>query len=101
MWNVNAARVIHVHIFDPVSCESVTHIVPPPIPMSAYQAVAANMPFFLVEEQVDNRVEGGDFDNVKSVSQMDKKKGIAEEPSFDPNHPTMCKRCEKRLCDCM
>ncbi|KAJ5377689.1 uncharacterized protein N7496_005098 [Penicillium cataractarum] len=67
-WNIDAARLINIHILDPVSCESVTHIVPPPIPMSAYEAVLSNLPFFVVEEQIDNRLEGGDFDNVKSVT---------------------------------
>lgn len=92
---------MHVHILDPVSCEEVTHIVPPPVPLSAQEAVASNLPFFVVEEQVDNRLDGGDFNQVHSVSQMDKINGVASEPSFDPSQPTMCKSCEKRLCDCM
>ncbi|KAJ5460085.1 uncharacterized protein N7458_001637 [Penicillium daleae] len=100
-WNINAARLINIHILDPVSCESVTHIVPPPIPMSAYEAILAKLPFFVVSEQIDNRLEGGDFDNVKSVSKMDETKGIASEPSLDPNQPIMCSSCEKRLCDCV
>ena len=63
--------------------------------------VEANMPFFVVEEQVDNRVDGGDFGNVMSVSAMDKEKGVTVEPGFDPSKPKMCKECETRLCDCM
>lgn len=97
MWNVDAARPINFHILDPISCESVTHLVPPPIPMNAYVAVLANMAFFVVEEQIDDRVEGGDFDNIKSVSKMDETKGIAFEPSLDPNQPTMCSSCEKTV----
>ncbi|OOQ82021.1 hypothetical protein PEBR_40658 [Penicillium brasilianum] len=89
-WNVDAARQINIHILDPASCESVTHIVPPPIPMSAYEAVLSKLPFFVVEEQIDNRLEGGDFDNVKSVSKMDETKGLVSEPSLDPNQPTIC-----------
>ncbi|KAJ5162286.1 hypothetical protein N7492_007678 [Penicillium capsulatum] len=101
IWNVPAARVIHVHILDPVSCEEVTHVVPPPVPPSAYEAAASKLPFFVMEEQVDNRVDGGDFEQVHSVSQMDQIKGISSEPTFDPSQPTMCRSCEKRLCDCM
>lgn len=101
MWNVNAARLINIHILDPISCESVTHIVPPPIPMSVHDAVLAKLPFFVVEEQIDNRLEGGDFDNVKSVSKTDEAKGIASEPTLDPNQPVMCSSCERRLCDCV
>jgi hypothetical protein len=101
MWNVDAARLINIHILDPASCESVTHIVPPPIPMSVYEAIQAELPFFAVEEQIDNRLEGGGFDNVKSVSKMDETKGITSEPYLDPNQPAMCSSCEKRLCDCV
>jgi hypothetical protein len=79
----------------------VTHIVPPPPPIDAMGYVEANMPFFVVEEQVDNRVDGGDFDNVISVSAMDKEKGVTVGPAFDPSKPKMCKECEMRLCDCM
>lgn len=69
--------------------------------MEAYEYISAKLPFFVVEEQINNRLSGGDFDNVKSVSQMDEIKGINSEPTFDPSLPTMCKNCEKRLCDCM
>jgi hypothetical protein len=69
--------------------------------MDAKGYVQAKMPFFVVETQVDNRVEGGDFRDVISVSAMDKKKGVTTEPEFDPSKPKMCKECETRLCDCM
>lgn len=59
------------------------------------------MPFFVVEEQVDNRLDGGDFDNVISVSAMDKEKVVTTEQSFDPSRPRSCGQCETRLCDCM
>lgn len=101
IWDVAAARVINIHILDPASCEQVTHIVPPPVPISAYKAIEAQLPFFVVEEQIDNRVEGGDFANVKSVAQMDEAKGVSGEPSSDPDVSTMCQSCEKRLCDCV
>ena len=93
--------MVHVHILDPIGYEKVTHIVPPPPPISTEEYVEANMPFFVVEEQVENRVEGGDFGNVISVSAMDKEKGATTEPEFDPKKPKMCKECETRLCDCM
>lgn len=57
--------------------------------------------FYVVEEQIDNHVEGGDFDNVKSVSQMDKQIGVSVEEEFDPKKPKMCVTCAIRLCDCM
>ncbi len=78
-----------------------THIVPPPPPIDAAEYAKANLPFYVVEEQVDNRVEGGDFNNIVSVSAMDKEQGVTAEPVFDPSKPRMCRECEVRLCDCM
>jgi hypothetical protein len=93
--------LVNIHILDPASCEAVTHIVPQPPPIDVAAYAEANMPFFVIEEQVDNRVDGGDFDNVISVSAMDNVKGVSTEPSLDPSKPSMCKVCEARLCDCM
>jgi hypothetical protein len=101
IWNHAAARILNVHILDPVSCEKVTHIVPNPPPIDAKAYTAAGGQYFVVEEKVDERLDGGDFDNVKSVSQMDQHVGISAEPEFDPTKPKMCTACELRLCDCM
>jgi hypothetical protein len=99
-WNTAAAKLVHIHILDPASCEAVTHVVPAPPPIDAMGYVEANMPFFVVEEQAENRVDGGDFENVISVSAMDRERGVATEPSLDPSKPTQCK-CAVRLCDCV
>lgn len=100
IWNLQKAKLMNVHILDPASCEQVTHIVPgPPIDAQAY--IDADLPFFVVEENADNRLDEGDFDQVVSVSEMDKKIGITTEPEFDPNKPKMCEECSLRLCDCM
>jgi hypothetical protein len=101
IWNHAAARILNVHILDPVSCEKVTHIVPKPPPIDAKAYTAAGGQYFVVEEKVDERLDGGDFDNVKSVSQMDQHVGISTEPEFDPTKPKICTACELRLCDCM
>jgi hypothetical protein len=78
----------------------VTHVVPPPPPIDAMGYVESIMAFFVVEEQVENRVDGGDFDNAISVSAMDKEKSASTEPSLDPSKPMQCK-CRVRLCDCV
>ncbi|RFU29847.1 hypothetical protein B7463_g6513, partial [Scytalidium lignicola] len=101
IWNTEAAYSVHIHILDPASCEAVTHVVPQPPPIDATTYTKANLPFFVVEEKADDRVDGGDFNNVKSVSAMDNAKGVATESSFDPSKPSMCKACETRLCDCI
>lgn len=100
-WNHAAARILHIHILDPVSCEKVTHIVPTPPNTDVKAYTEAGGQYFVVEEKVDERLDGGDFDNVKSVSQMDQHIGISTEPEFDPTKPKMCTTCELRLCDCM
>ncbi|CAN9264703.1 unnamed protein product [Alternaria alternata] len=101
IWNHAAARILHVHILDPISCEKVTHIVPTPPATDAKAYAEAGGQFFVVEEKTDARLDKGDFDNVKSVSQMDRHIGISTEPEFDPTKPKMCTTCELRLCDCM
>jgi hypothetical protein len=90
-----------VHILDPVSCEKVTHVVPKPPATDVKGYTEAGGQFFVVEEKADARLDKGDFDNVKSVSQMDQHIGISTEPEFDPKKPKMCVVCELRLCDCM
>ena len=100
-WNHAAARILHIHILDPVSCEQVTHIVPTPPSTDVKTYTEAGGKYFVVEEKVDERLDGGDFDNVKSVSQMDQHIGITTKPEFDPTKPKMCTTCELRLCDCM
>lgn len=100
IWNVQDAARMNVHILDPASCEEVTHIVQEP-PMSAQAYIDADLPFFVIEENVENRLDKGDFEQVVSVSEMDKKIGVTTEPSFDPNTPEMCEECSLRLCDCM
>lgn len=101
MWNHAAARIIHVHMIDPESCEKVTHVVPQPPPVAVEDYIKDGGQFYVIEEKVDERLPGGDFDNVKSVSQMDKHVGITTDTEFDPTKPKMCTTCERRLCDCM
>jgi hypothetical protein len=100
VWNTAASKLIHVHILDPAICESVTHIVSAPPPIDAETYAKTELPLYVVEERPDERLEGGDFDNVKSVSAMDKHKGLIEEHPLDPTLLTECK-CGVRLCDCV
>lgn len=99
IWNTAASKLVHIHILDPASCEAVTHIVPAPPPIDAETHAKQNHAFYVVEEQQDNRLGGGDFDNVKSVSAVDEERGTTEQ-SLDPTKPTPC-QCEIRLCDCV
>ncbi|KIW90986.1 uncharacterized protein Z519_08769 [Cladophialophora bantiana CBS 173.52] len=94
-----AARLVHAHILDPASSEAVTHIVPPRPPTDAIGYIKEDGSFFVVEEQPENRVEDGDFDNVKSVSGMDKDQAVEPESSLDPTQAAQCK-CGIRFCDC-
>lgn len=107
IWNHASARIINIHILDPASCERVTHIVPQPPTLDAKAYAEAGGEFYVVEEQTESRVEGGDFGDIKSVSAMDKAKleermGKEEgEDEFNPLEPRICKNCDVRLCDCV
>lgn len=69
--------------------------------MDAQTYIDAKLPFFVVEEDADNRLDEGNLDQVASVSEMDKKIGVGTESDFDPNKPNMCEECSLRLCDCL
>ncbi|KAF2021493.1 hypothetical protein BU24DRAFT_417132 [Aaosphaeria arxii CBS 175.79] len=103
IWNHGASHTLNVHIFSPPDFEAITHIVPAPPPPSAEDYAKKGGAFYVVEEKVDDRVEGGDFEGVDSVSKIDKKKlaEAKEDDEFDPKKPVMCKVCEIRLCDCI
>ncbi|KAI4919452.1 hypothetical protein J4E90_001586 [Alternaria incomplexa] len=98
-WNHAAARILHIHILDPVSCEQVTHIVPTPPSTDVKAYTEAGGKYFVVEEKVDERLDGGDFDNVKSVGQMDQHIGISTEPEFDPTKPKIIRPCDHQFCN--
>lgn len=73
---------------------------PPPIDAKSYAKGGGK--FYVVEEQVDNRVDGGDFEGLKSVSEMDEHVGVqGEQEEFDPRKSRSCPSCVVRLCDCM
>ena len=104
IWNASRTRLINLHIFSPASFEAVTHIVPPETPITARAYADAGLPFYVVEEDIENRLDGSDtLDAVKSVSQMDKQIGVDDcgAPSLDTKAPKRCGVCKIRLCDCM
>ncbi|RAR04564.1 methionyl-trna formyltransferase [Stemphylium lycopersici] len=57
-----------VVLLSPTKTQGTRH--PPLVHVEEYTQVGGQ--FFVVEEKVDDRLDGGDFDNVKSVSRMDK-----------------------------
>ncbi|KAI4960067.1 hypothetical protein J4E86_001686 [Alternaria arbusti] len=98
-WNYAATRILNIHILDPITCEKVTHIVPRPPPIDAKAYTEAGGQYFVVEEKVDERLDRGAFDNVKSVSQMDQHIGISTEPEFDPTKPKIIRPCDHQFCN--
>ena len=67
IWNHAAACILHVHILDPISCENMTHVVSRPPPKDPKAYIEAFGQFFVVEEKVDERLDGGDFDNLGRI----------------------------------
>jgi len=103
-WNTSRTRLTNIHIFSPASFEAVTHIVPHDVPITAKDYVDAGLPFFVVEEDTENRIDGSEtLDAVKSVSEMDKQIGVdtTGASSADTKVPKQCGICKVRLCDCM
>jgi hypothetical protein len=69
LWNASRTRMINVHIFSPNTFEALTHIVPHPTPISAAAYASEGLPFFVVEEDPDNRLDGSEtLASVMSVS---------------------------------
>jgi hypothetical protein len=104
LWNASRTRMINVHIFSPTTFEELTHIVPHPTPISAAAYAAEGLPFFAVEEDPDNRLDGSEtLAAVKSVSQMDEAVGVdcSGASSADTKLPKRCTICKTKLCDCM
>jgi len=104
IWNKPRTHLINVYILDSFTFEAVTHIVPPPTPITAKRYKDQGLPLFLLEEKVDSRLDGGNpLKGVKSVGMMDKEIGINDvfDDTFDPLKPKKCQTCGFRLCDCM
>ncbi len=106
IWNTSRSRMLNVHIFDSWTFEAITHIMAPPTPITAEHYTQLGLPFFVIEEEMDQRINGGDaLKGVKSVSAMDKKVGLGGEKQQDAAmnkvEPGICKGCSIRLTDCM
>ena len=104
IWNKSNTRLVNIHILNSFTFEEVTHIVPPPTPITANMYDDLKLPVFLLEEELNDRVDGGNsLKGIQSVSAMDKKMGIDGSPdtTFNPLKPKKCGTCEVRLCDCM
>jgi hypothetical protein len=104
IWNKSRTRFVNMHILDSFTFEAVTHIVPPPPLITVKTYKDLGLPVFLLEEEVDGRVDAGNpLKGVKSVSMMDKEMGIdsSSEVTFDLLKPKKSRTFEARLCDCM
>ncbi|RDW90048.1 RING finger protein [Aspergillus mulundensis] len=103
IWNTSRKKLLDIHILHPLDFEAVTHIVPPPTPITKEEYIAAGIPFYAVEEDPDERLDGSTvLAGVKSVSAMDEDVGVqSSDTNFDPLKPKRCAKCAVRLCDCM
>ncbi|THC94159.1 hypothetical protein EYZ11_006367 [Aspergillus tanneri] len=104
IWNKASAKLLNFQILHPLDFETLTHIVPPSTPITAEEYIKAELPFFVVEEDTDQRLGGAAaLTEVKSISAMDKHVGVdnASDNQFDPLKPKRCGTCAIRLRDCM
>lgn len=104
IWNKSRTRLVNIQIFDSLTFEAVTHIVPPMTPITAQTYIDAGLPLFAIEEEVDRRLDGEEnLKGVKSVSMMDEVVGIGSgsDAEINPSKPKKCEICGIRLCDCV
>lgn len=104
IWNTARTSLINVHILSPDTFEAITHICAHPTPITAKDYADAGLPFFVIEEDMENRLDGSDALNaVKSVSQVDAHVGVDTSGNASENTrlPKRCELCKKALCDCM
>ncbi|KAF8540479.1 hypothetical protein BDD12DRAFT_804492 [Trichophaea hybrida] len=101
VWNTSRTCLTNVHIFSPASFEAVTHIVPYDVPITAKDYADAGLPFFVIEEDPDNRIDGSEtLDAVKSVSKMDEQIGVdtSGASSTDTKAPKRVRPCNHQFC---
>ncbi|KAL4751101.1 hypothetical protein BDW72DRAFT_212901 [Aspergillus terricola var. indicus] len=103
VWDTSRTRLLDIHILQPSDFEAVTHIVPPRTPITTEEYIKAGIPFYAVEEDPDQRLDGSaTLAGVKSISAMDDEIGVDEaDTEFDPLKPKRCATCAVRLCDCI
>lgn len=104
VWNKARAKLVDIHILHPSAFEAVTHVLAPKTPIATEEYLAAGIPFYAIEEDPDQRLDGSEeLAGVKSVSAMDSHVGVQDGSStdFDPKKPKRCAKCAVRLCDCM
>ncbi|KAL1637637.1 hypothetical protein SLS58_009240 [Diplodia intermedia] len=90
-WQKDRTRLINVQIFDAATFEAATHIVPPPTPVTAKTYADAGHPFWVIEDNPENRVGPSEaLSAIKSVSALDKEVGVVEDQGgdIDPSKPT-------------
>ncbi|KAL4766664.1 uncharacterized protein BDW70DRAFT_155322 [Aspergillus foveolatus] len=103
IWDTARAKLLDIHILQPSDFEAVTHIVPPKTPITTEEYIEAGIPFYVVDEDPDQRLDGSaTLAGVKSISAMDNEVGVDEaDTEFDPLKPKRCATCAVRLCDCI
>ncbi|KAL4774496.1 hypothetical protein BDW60DRAFT_205069 [Aspergillus nidulans var. acristatus] len=103
IWDTARTRLLDIHILQPSDFEAVTHIVPPRAPITIEEYIEAGIPFYAVEEDPDQRLDGSaTLAGIKSISAMDNEVGVNEaDTEFDPLKPKRCATCAVRLCDCI
>ncbi|KAL3431832.1 hypothetical protein BDV09DRAFT_206421 [Aspergillus tetrazonus] len=103
IWNTARARLLNIHILQPSDFEAVTHIIPPKTPITIEEYIKAGIPFYAVEEDPDQRLDGSaTLAGLKSISAIDNEVGVDEaDTEFDPLKPKRCatiRPCNHQFC---
>jgi hypothetical protein len=84
-WDLeNSARAV-IHIANSMEFRRITGHEPPPTPISARQYTDYGLPWFDLYDEGKGDIDPAEaFKKVKSIKQMDKKKGFASQQDDDP-----------------
>jgi hypothetical protein len=74
-WDNENTAMFNIQLLNASLFHRVTGMQPPPSPVSAETYAAAGLPFFELPYEVPSGIEGN-FDDIKTVSQLDLQKGL-------------------------
>jgi hypothetical protein len=105
IWIRSAETLLNVQILNSVAYESATGMMAPPTPISSETYFKARLPFFkeyvpAVETAESNKAEDT-FAKINTVHEIDGRKGIHFDHSFETGTLVGCTQCRRNICDCM
>ncbi|KAF8475538.1 hypothetical protein BDZ91DRAFT_817255 [Kalaharituber pfeilii] len=102
IWDPDRTKLINIQFINSARFEEVTGLLIPPTPISVQTYAAQGLPFFQFFNE-ESSVICGDFDKVKSISQLDRTllATASQDTVYHPTRPQLCTVCKRALADCV